>query len=562
VTEGADTARRGNAPLTLAAMTLANSMILVDQTAVPIATPEVIASLDGSLSEGQWVLTANVLPLAALLVFGGRLGDLLGLRRVFLAGALLFALSTGVAGGAQDMVMLIAARVTQGIGAALMMPTALAIVSASYPAARRGQALGILAGASAFFAALGPVLGGLLTSIEWRLVFLVNVVLALVTIVLTLRAAADFRPAAGASRIDYAGTFLFALGIATLVFGLSQVPDDGWGAASAIGPMVAAVFILAAFVVVELRVQNPLLEFRLFRHLNFLAANISQLLAGAIELGLGFLLPYYLLLVVGVEPAVAGIALIPGTVPIVLAGPLAGRAFDRIGGRRPLVFGFLVLAASGVALALGAGAESVGALIPGLLLQGLGLGVVLTVNDPTGLSAVPPESQGEAAGTINTTEQLGGAIGIAALIALEVGRVSDRTMERLAARGIDASDAQIERFRDFILEAEQTGLRDAPGQNRPIIREALADNVAAHVDGFQLIFYVSAGIALAGAVACLLLVRRADRRMPPVFGRRSRWVLANVGATPGLTRQPPAGGTPAQPSSSPSSGRDRRTRPS
>jgi EmrB/QacA subfamily drug resistance transporter len=540
VAEGsASSAQRGHAALTLAGMTLANSMILVDQTAVPIATPEVIGDLGGSLDLGQWVLTANVLPLAALMVFGGRLGDLLGLRRVFLAGALLFACSTGAAGGAQDMTMLIVARVTQGIGAALMMPTALAIVSSSYPSERRGQALGILAGASAFFAALGPVLGGLLTSIDWRLVFLINVLLALVAIALTLRATPDFRPASGAARLDFPGTVLFGLGIATLVFGLSRVPDTDWDDPSALGPIVAAVLLLAAFAVVELRVSNPLLEFRLFRHLNFLAANISQLLAGAIELGLGFLMPYYLLLVVGVEPAVAGIALIPGTVPIVLAGPLAGRAFDRIGGRRPLVFGFLVLAASGVALAIGAGAESVGALIPGLLLQGLGLGVVLTVNDPTGLSAVPPESQGEAAGTINTTEQLGGAIGIAALTALEVGRVSDRTLERLTARGLDPTPEEIEQFRDFLLQAEQTGLRNAPGQERPVVREALADNVAAHVEGFQLIFYVSAGIAVSGALACLLLVRKADRRMPPVFGRRSRWVLANVGTTPGLTRQPP-----------------------
>ena len=520
-------------------MTVANSMILVDQTAVPIATPEVIAGLDGSLSEGQWVLTANVLPLAALMVFGGRLGDLLGLRRVFLAGAVLFAVSTGTAGGAQDMVMLIAARVTQGIGAAMMMPTALAIVSASYPEKRRGQALGILAGASAFFAALGPFLGGLLTSIDWRLVFLVNVVLAVVAIALTLRATPDFRPAPGAARIDFPGTVLFGLGIAALVFGLSQVPDAGLGDPSALGPMVAAVLLLAAFAIVELRVSNPLLEFRLFRHLNFLAANISQLLAGAIELGLGFLLPYYLLLVVGIHPAVAGIALIPGTIPIILAGPLAGRAFDRIGGRRPLVFGFLVLAASGVALAVGAGAESVGAIIPGLLLQGLGLGVVLTVNDPTGLSAVPPESSGEAAGSINTTEQLGGAIGIAALTALEVGRVRERTIGRLSERGRDPTPEEIERFRDFLLEAEQTGLRDAPGRGRRVVREALADNVAAHVDGFQLIFYVSAGIALAGALTCLVLVRKSDRRLPPVFGRRSRWILANVGTSPGLTRQPP-----------------------
>src|SRR4051794_38299566 len=155
--------------LTLAAMTLASSMILVDQTAVPLAAPTAIDGLHASISESPWLLTANILPLAALMVFGGRLGDLFGMRRVFLWGAVLFAASTTAMGAAQNIEWAIAARALQGVGAALMMPTALAIVGAVYPDERKGTALGILAGASAFFAALGPVLGGALTAVNWRL---------------------------------------------------------------------------------------------------------------------------------------------------------------------------------------------------------------------------------------------------------------------------------------------------------------------------------------------------------------------------------------------------------
>src|SRR5262245_60197035 len=143
--------------LTLAAMTLANSMILVDQTSVPLATPDLIQDLGGSISEGPWILTANILPLAALMVLGGRLGDMLGLRRVFLAGASVYIASSILVGLSQDVVWAIVCRAAQGTGAALMMPTALAIVSSIFPSAERGRALGILAGASAFFAALGPV---------------------------------------------------------------------------------------------------------------------------------------------------------------------------------------------------------------------------------------------------------------------------------------------------------------------------------------------------------------------------------------------------------------------
>ena len=225
-------ARSGSAPITLAAMTLSASMILVDQTAVPLATADAIADLGGAVAEGQWILTANILPFAALMVLGGRLGDLLGLRRVFLTGAFIFMFATAAAGGAQDMPMMIAARAVQGVGAALMMPTAVAITSAVYPKERRGTALGILAGGSAFFAALGPVLGGLLTTIDWRLVFLINVPLAIVTIVLTLSATPPLRPEGDERpRIDYAGTAVFGLAIVALVFGLSHGPIGRLGLA-------------------------------------------------------------------------------------------------------------------------------------------------------------------------------------------------------------------------------------------------------------------------------------------------------------------------------------------
>ena len=521
-------------------MTLSASMILVDQTAVPLATADAIADLGGAVSEGQWILTANILPLAALMVFGGRLGDLLGLRRVFLTGAFIFMFATAAAGGAQDMPMMIAARAVQGVGAALMMPTAVAITSAVYPKERRGTALGILAGGSAFFAALGPVLGGLLTTIDWRLVFLINVPLAIVTIVLTLSATPPLRPEGDERpRIDYAGTAVFGLAIVALVFGLSQGQSDGFGSLEVVLPLLAAVMLLAAFVLIESRVEAPLLEFRLFRSANFLAANISQVLAGAIELGLGFLLPFYLLLVIGVSPAVAGIALLPASIPIILAGPMAGRVFDRRGGRLPLVVGFLILAASGAALAVAVADQTVAALIPGLVLQGLGLGVVLTVNDPTGLGSVPPESQGEAAGSINTAEQLGGALGIAGLTAVEVGAAERITYERLADRGINVTESEIDQFKEYILQAEQAG-RGQTAVDTRVVRVAIEDNVLAHVDSFRITFLASAGIALLGALACFVLVRRENRfYVGPVFGRRSRWTYATAGTTPGITRHPP-----------------------
>jgi EmrB/QacA subfamily drug resistance transporter len=531
---------RRNMKLTLAAMTLASSMILVDQTAVPLAAPHAILDLHAEISQSQWLMTANILPLAALMVFGGRLGDLYGMRRIFLIGAVIFGLATTAMGASQDIAWAIAARALQGAGAALMMPTALAIVSAVYPDEEKGAALGILAGASAFFAALGPVLGGALTAIDWRLVFLINVPLAALTIFLTLRATPDLQPDPDASRdLDLPGVVTFALTVGLLIFGLSQGPEEGWGQAGTLIPIALGLLLIPVFLMIEHRAKKPMINFALFRHQNFLASNVSQLLAGMIELGLGFLTPFFLLLVVGVSPAAAGVALIPATVPVILAGPLAGKAFDRFGGRWPLVGGFVVLAASGVVLAISVSSESAVALIPGLLLQGLGLGIVLTVNDPTGLTAVPDKDSGEAAGMINTSEQLGGALGIAILEAIELGVNFAKLKDHFDEHGIHPNAHQTEVGRNLILEAEQKGL-DHVGHSK-ILELIKPDVIASHVTAFQVTFYASAGIALLGAFFSLILVRKQDRVKPQaagVFSRRSRWIFATSGRSPAITRRP------------------------
>jgi EmrB/QacA subfamily drug resistance transporter len=525
--------------LTLVAMTLASSMILVDQTAVPLASPDVVQGLGGNIADGQWVLTANILPLAAFMVLGGRVGDLFGLRRVFLCGAVLFAVSTALASAAQSIVWIISMRAVQGTSAALMMPTAVAITSAVWPKERRGYALGILAGGSAFFAALGPVLGGVLTAISWRLVFLVNVPLALAAIALTVagtpRLPAD---AQQRHRVDWTGTGVFAVAIVALIYGLTRGQPDGWTSPKTLGPLAVCVVAFAVFGRVERRAADPLIDFRLFRHLNFLASTLSQVLAGALELGLGYLLPFYLLLVVGVGPVTAGIALIPGTIPIILAGPMAGRVFDRRGGRLPLVGGFVVLALSGLALGLGATGGTAVALIPGLLLQGIGLGVVLTVNDPVGMNAVSEADSGQAAGIINTAEQLGGAVGIAGLGALQLTYYFHVFYARLASRGIQPTPAQVKTVKDFIAAAETKGLHNV-AQN-PTVRTVFHLLVQSHAHSFQVAFYASSGLALAGALACAVLVRQQPRTLDhPIFGRRSRWITANAAVTPGLTRLPP-----------------------
>lgn len=521
-------------------MTLANSMILVVQTSVPLAIPHAVAALDGSLSTSQWVMTANILPLAAFMVFAGRLGDNLGLRRVFLAGALVFGCSSVLAGAAQNMIWLIAASATQGVGAALMLPTTLAIVSAVFSEQDRGRALGIVAGASAFFAALGPVLGGLLTQyVDWRAVLLINVPLAAITIVLTLWNTPPLRPAGGTpATLDFPGLVTFAVGIGALTLGLGQSQQWGWGSPATLGTIGLGVLGLAVFAVIEPRRRDPLVRFSFFRRLNLTAATASQTLAGSIELASAYLLPFFLLLVVGLAPGPAGLALIPATVPIIILAPLAGRWFDKVGGRVPLTVGFLVLAASCFALVAAFPYQSLWSLIPGLVLQGVGLGIVLTVNDPTALGSVPAADQGAASGISDTGEQLGGAVGIAIFTVVLLHAYYGRLYERLAQRGIDVTQSEIQQGREFVLRAEQEGIRQVSPP--PRIREVLGEFEAAHAYGFQVAFGLMGIVAVVGAVVCWLLVRKDDRLVPVgVFSRRSRWAWTTKGEGPGLSRKPP-----------------------
>lgn len=528
--------------LTLIAMTVSSAMILVDQTSVPLAIPHAMSDLDGEASLSQWILTANMLPLAAFMVLGGRLGDIFGLRRVFILGAVIFATASVIAGLAQDVPWMITARAVQGLGAALMMPTAVAIVSATFPREEKGKALGLLAGFAAFAAALGPVIGGGLASIDWRLVFLVNTPLAVITILLALGSTAPLRPSDGASRnLDLPGVTAFSIVIVGFVYGLSQASELGPGDLQVLGPLGIAILAFIAFVFIEMRSDAPMIEFRLFRHLNFLASNISQFLGGMIELGTAYLLPYFLLMMIGLSPIEAGIALIPATVPILLAGPLAGRMFDRVGGRLPLVIGYLFLGASGIAFALGVSEREYIYLLPGLVLQGIGLGMVLTVNDPTGLDSVPPEDQGQAAGVINTSEQLGGAVGIAMLSAILINTSVHRTNESLAEKGIRPTPAQDSQWKEFILTIEQKGLGSIDISSQPAaIKYALNDVLSAHVAAYEAVFYSTAGIALLGALVSFLLVRKTDRvERGRIFVRRSRWVTSNTGRSPALTKHPP-----------------------
>jgi EmrB/QacA subfamily drug resistance transporter len=415
--------------------------------------------------------------------------------------------------------VLLAARVAQGVCGALMLPATVAIVSTTFPPGQRGRALGTMGGAAAVFAALGPTIGGVLTSaLSWRAVLLVNVPLAAGTVLLTLRhVAADEPPEDRAGeRIDAAGTVLLALTLAGLVFGLSQSQPWGWDSAGVLGPLAVSLLAAAAFVAWERRAGSPLVDFALLRHRNYLGASLSQMLAGMAEIGLGVIFPMLLILNLTMSPALAGLALIPTTLPMIALAPLAGRWYDRAGGRPPLVTGFALLAGSGILMAVAVSADEYLPLLPGLLLYGVGLALVLTVNDPVTLDTIDERDQGQASGVSATAEQFGGALGIAVLYAIFHSSYLGDLQARVDASSLpDLTDRSEDVLRDTLQAAEATGLHPSHLEGTLHGYVLIARNASDH--GYEMVFLTVAVIAAVAAVLVAWLVRR-----PPAAGRDHR----------------------------------------
>jgi EmrB/QacA subfamily drug resistance transporter len=500
--------RRG---LILLAMTVANAMVLVDQTAVPLILPSIIQRFGVGSQQVQWVLNASLLPLAGLLVFGGRLGDLIGRRRVFLLGSTVFAGASVCAGLAPTFPILLVFRVLQGAGGALMLPTTIAIVSAAYPGSERGRALGTMGGAAAVAGACGPVIGGVLTSaLGWRSVLLINAPLAVLAAVATLRSVPADPVGTDRKRIDIAGTSLLSITLIGFVLGLTQSQVWGWTSVGVLLPLAASLGAGIAFVLVERRIADPLLEFGLLRRYpNYLGSTISQGIAGMAEMGLGLLFPLLLILNLGMSPGLAGLALIPTTVPMVVVAPMAGRWYDRGGGRPPLTTGFGILALAGVVLAVAVHAHNYWVLFPGLAIFGTGLALVLTVNDPVSLDTLPEEAHGEASGVSATAEQFGGAVGISLLYLVFHSTYVDRLHANVSAGPFtDLTPSQFAQLRTDIVAAEQTGLH--PSSFDPRFTDYLHATLDASNTGFSVAFTMTSVLS----IVALLVVWRLVRKPP------------------------------------------------
>jgi MFS family permease len=343
---------------------------------------------------------------------------------------------------------------------------------------------------------------------------------------LTLRSVAADEPRSQREHIDLTGTALLSLTLVGLVFGLSQTQGSAIGSMQVVLPVALAVVAGAFFVMRERRASNPLMSLTMLRRRrNYLGATISQALAGMAEMGLGVIFPLLLILNLGMSPALAGVALAPATLPMIVLAPMAGRWYDRAGGRPPLAIGFGVLAVAGLVLAWGALQNSYQAILPGLLLYGIGLALVLTVNDPVSLDSIPEPDQGQASGVAATAEQGGGAIGIAVLYAMFHAAYVGQLHERVDRGPLpDLTDTQYEALRADIEAAEQTGLH--PQHFDPAFASYLVPAREAAAIGYATAFLGVTVIAILGLLISAWLVRRPPAARPPELPRQSPVTLA------------------------------------
>lgn len=480
----------------LVAVCAGTFMLLIDVTIVNVALPDIATSLGTSFDQLQWVVDVYALALAALVLGAGSLADLYGRKKLYLGGLTLFAVSSLACGLAPNAELLIAARAVQGIGAAAMFSTTIALLNAIYRGRDRGTAFGIWGAVVGAAAAAGPILGGLLTELSWRWIFLVNLPVTLFAVLLTLKVVEESKQS-GAPHPDVPGIATFTLGAGAIVYGLVEAAANGWADLGSWGPIVAGFVVLAGWVVIELRREAPMLDLRLFRTTRFTGIMIGSLLLNLAAFANSIYLSLWLQSILGLSPLQAGAVFIPLSAVSFVAAAVAGKKLTDRSPRVVLAVGLAIIGAGALLMARVDGGASWGILVPGLAVLGLGVGICNPVVTSAALASVPRERSGMASGAVNTARQLGFAVGVAVL-----GSVfAAGTTRALTEAGADDPTGTASALSGG--QAQQV-IGSAPADARGGLSELLS---AAYADGLRDVLLVAGAAGLVGAVLVALLVR-------------------------------------------------------
>ena len=494
---------------TLIAVSVAMFMLLLDITVVNVALPDIQRSLHSSFSDLQWVVNAYSLTLAAFLLTAGALSDLLGRRRVFVAGLIVFTLSSAACGLAGSPLTLNLARAVQGLGGGMMFATSLALIAGAFHGKERGTAFGVYGGVIGAAVAVGPVVGGLITSgIGWEWIFFVNVPIGIAAVALTLTQVDESRDP-DARGVDWAGLVTFSGSLFLLVFALVQGNEKGWGSTQIVSFLIGSAVLIVLFLIVELRQSRPMFDLSLFRKRAFSGASIAALAISASMFSMFLYITLYVQDVLGYSPLQAGLRFLPITVISFFVAPLSGRLSVRIP-IRILIGGGLLLVSGGL-LAMTAVGPSSGwtALIPGFLIAGAGIGMLNPPLASTAVGVVHFTRSGMASGINNTFRQVGIATGVAGLGAIFQHEVVRNTTSALASA--NAAAGQHIAVNSHVLKGLVVS-----GAVRPYAAHRPGGTVLLHAyrvgftESLTTILLIASGVALVGSVLSFALVRASD----------------------------------------------------
>jgi len=458
----------------LALLSAVQFMVVLDIAIVNVALPSIQVDLGFSQQNLQWVISAYALVFGGFLLLGGRSADLLGRRRIFMLGLVAFTIGSLICGLAWSEESLIGARAIQGLGAAAISPAALAILMTTFAEGReRNIALGVWGGVGGFGAAAGVLLGGVLTdALSWEWIFFVNIPVGLTALALAAVLLAESRDTRVRS-FDALGAVLVTGGLTTLVLGITQGSDWGWSAGRTIGVFAAAVALLAGFVIWETRVPEPLMRFGIFRTTTVLGANVAGFILGTALFSMFLMLTLYMQQVLGYSAMKTGVAYLAVAGTSIVWANVAAALVGKVG-VKPLIAGGMAILGVGMLLftQVSVGGSYAAHLLPGFLIVALGMAMCFVPISIAALAGVKQAEAGLASGLINTSQQIGGAVGIALLSTIAISRTKDKV---------------------------------ATGSPLP---EALTS-------GFQLAFWVGAAIAAAGVIAALVLIRNEELEAVP-----------------------------------------------
>jgi EmrB/QacA subfamily drug resistance transporter len=466
------TPRAKNLALLLLAMT--QFVIVIDASIVNVALPSIGAHLHFARADLSWVVNAYTLTFGGFLLLGGRMADLLGRRRMFMLGLVLFSLASFAGGIAQSEGWLIAARAVQGLGAAIVSPAALSIITTTFAdGAERNRALGIWGAVAGAGGAAGVLLGGILTSgLSWRWVLFVNVPIGITAAILAPRTLVESRAENAAKTFDLPGAVTVTAGLALLVFAVVDAVNSGWGSTTTLLRLAGAAILLIAFLSIELRAPHPLMPFSIFRLRTLRGANIVGLLIGMSLFSMFFFISLYLQDVLHYSPIKAGVSYLPLAVGIILSAGLASQIVTRVGFKPPLVAGLLLIAGGLLwfsQVPAPGGSYAADVLGPSLL-AAVGLGFAFVPVTIAAVTATQPQEAGLASGLINTSQQVGGALGLAILATI------------------------------------------ANSRTQSLFHAGVHSSAVALTKGFDRAFLVGCGFAVAGAILAVALISSRDSR--------------------------------------------------